>query len=101
MTPIVDYAAYFARKERERIAHAMKKTHRCGVCGAALSDPYDPDLGEVVVRCSRNRAHRGFERIRGLMERYKAGEGMSGDVAQALDRTLAKRDKKRNIKEAT
>ncbi|MDP2954553.1 MAG: hypothetical protein Q8O76_14720 [Chloroflexota bacterium] len=97
MPEIVDPFAYYPRQERERIAHATVKTHICGVCQSALCDPHDPELGEVVARCIENPTHQGYQLIRGATKRYRAGEMLSGDVAQAIERKL---EKDRKLKEA-
>lgn len=69
----------------------FQDAHRCAECGGRLVAATLAGRPEVVwVGCS-DHTHKGFERIRGPVERYMAGEALPIHMQDGIERRLGRR----------
>ena len=77
IVPVADTRRGAAFNER------FQRGHLCAECGGTIVEATCGQPGLLWVGCV-NREHRGFERVRGWWERWKAGEWVPGEIAEGL-----------------
>jgi len=76
--------AYEAKHKREAQAQWVVANCVCAICGAKFIDPYDPEVGEIVAQCSKDKSHRGFEKVPSYQELHERGVGLPLHIVNKL-----------------
>ncbi len=79
------------QKEEERKLERIADSCVCAVCGGGLTTPWDPDLGKIVLRCCRDRAHRGYVKDDPVLQRLlgmRALEARNNRDTSPIDREI-------------